>query len=102
MGKAPGNSEAVTSFDQKDARKLTCIELVEEVYPEVKLPVRYVLGRFALMPDDLARDVLERRLRLRFITHYRTDKKGRLVELDAGETEALLTRVRKRPKIGMY
>ena len=43
------------NFDQRDTTRLTCAELVDEVFPELALPVRYARGRFAILPDDLVR-----------------------------------------------
>lgn len=43
------------NFDLEDEDRLTCIEVMAEVFPEVKLPVRYTTGRYTYIPDDLAR-----------------------------------------------
>ena len=43
------------SFDYRDERRLTCAELVAEVFPELDIPVRYSNGRYAIIPDDLVR-----------------------------------------------
>lgn len=47
------------AFDLSDASRLTCAELIAEVFPEFRLPVRYASGRLAIIPDDIARRALD-------------------------------------------
>ncbi|MBO6716877.1 MAG: hypothetical protein JJ913_02850 [Rhizobiaceae bacterium] len=43
------------NFDFRDRSRLTCAELVAEVFPEFGIPVRFTRGRYAIIPDDIAR-----------------------------------------------
>jgi hypothetical protein len=43
------------NFDERDKTRLTCAELVAEVFPEFGIPVRFARGRYAIIPDDIAR-----------------------------------------------
>jgi hypothetical protein len=47
------------SFDLRDETRLTCAELVAEVFPEFGIPVRFARGRYAIIPDDIARIAVE-------------------------------------------
>ena len=43
------------NLDLNDKKRLTCVETVQAVFPELDLPVRFTAGRLALIPDDLVR-----------------------------------------------
>lgn len=43
------------NFDYRDETRLTCAELVAEVFPELGIPIRFTRGRYAIVPDDIAR-----------------------------------------------
>jgi hypothetical protein len=47
------------NFDVRDESRLTCAELVAEVFPEFDIPVRFARGRYAIIPDDVARIAVE-------------------------------------------
>ncbi|PCJ90978.1 MAG: hypothetical protein COA52_09300 [Hyphomicrobiales bacterium] len=57
------------SFDFNDKTRLTCIEVVAEVFPEFAIPTRYSTGRFALVPDDLAQLAVSSSSQLRIVEH---------------------------------
>lgn len=43
------------NFDVRDDTRLTCAELIALVFPELGIPVRFARGRYAIIPDDIAR-----------------------------------------------
>lgn len=47
------------NFDVRDETRLTCAELVAEIFPEFGIPVRFTRGRYAIIPDDIARLAVE-------------------------------------------
>jgi hypothetical protein len=47
------------NFNLRDGARLTCAELVAEVFPEFGIPVRFARGRYAIIPDDIARVAAE-------------------------------------------
>src|SRR5665811_231833 len=91
-----------TSFDVKDTSKLTCLELINSVYPQIDLPERYVLGRFAYIPDDLVRRTLEGKNRLRLVTHFWVDRKLGLQQSSSARTKGVLTDIRPKPRYAFY
>ena len=64
------------NFDLKDERRLTCIEVMAKVFPEVKLPVRYTTGRYTYIPDDLARMSTRPGNGVSFVAYITPDGKG--------------------------
>ncbi|MCB1460063.1 MAG: hypothetical protein KDJ48_12510 [Nitratireductor sp.] len=58
------------NFDYSDASRLTCMEVVKGVYPELDIPVRYTTGRYAIIPDDIVRRGLTPGSGLRAVAHY--------------------------------
>lgn len=80
------------NFDYGDKRRLTCLEVVDEVFPELDLPVRYTTGRFVLIPDDLARMAVNGANGLRFISYVRSNQNGGYIKGSAGEMASKLSR----------
>lgn len=64
------------NFDLKDERRLTCIEVLAKVYPELDLPVRYTTGRYTYIPDDLARMAAEPGNGVSLVAYITGDGKG--------------------------
>lgn len=83
------------AFDLSDTTRLTCAELIAEVFPELKLPVRYASGRLAIIPDDLARLALNRSPHLAFKRYIRAEAGGFAVG-SAGAVRSRLTSPRAR------
>ena len=65
------------NFDYKDKSRLTCMETIAAVFPEFKLPVRYTVGRYAIIPDDLVRMALRRRAGVNVVRHIVSDDRKR-------------------------
>ncbi|MEM7302085.1 MAG: YiiX/YebB-like N1pC/P60 family cysteine hydrolase [Pseudomonadota bacterium] len=57
------------NFDFEDKTRLTCMEVVADVFPEYRLPVRYTSGRYALVPDDLVWKAVARDHGLKLVAH---------------------------------
>ena len=91
-----------TSFDVKDTSKLTCLELLNYVYPEINLLERYVQGRYAYIPDDLVRSAVENKSRLRFVTHFWAERGHSLRQSSSSRTKAVLTDIRPKPRYAFY
>lgn len=85
------------AFDLSDATRLTCAELIAEVFPELKLPVRYASGRLAIIPDDIARLALSRSPHLAYKRYIRAEAGGFVVG-SAGDVRLRLTSPRTRQK----
>jgi hypothetical protein len=85
------------AFDLSDATRLTCAELIAEVFPELKLPVRYAAGRLAIIPDDLARIALNRSPHLALKRYIRAEAGGFAVSTVA-DVRSRLTSPRLRQK----
>lgn len=64
------------AFDLSDASRLTCAELIAEIFPELRIPVRYAAGRLAIIPDDIARRALEGSSHLSFRRYIRAEAGG--------------------------
>ncbi|MBX3576783.1 MAG: hypothetical protein KF723_06210 [Rhizobiaceae bacterium] len=68
------------TFDYSDTTKLTCAELIVDVFPELRVPVRYSTGRLAIIPDDLARRAFEGSRHLSFRRYFHADGRGGYAE----------------------
>jgi hypothetical protein len=79
------------TFDYEDTEKLTCAELIADVFPELRIPVRYSVGRLAIIPDDIARRALEGSRHLSPAIYIRADGRGRFVVGSAEEAAARLS-----------
>lgn len=79
------------TFDYSDTSKLTCAELIVDVFPELGVPVRYSLGRLAIIPDDLPRRAFEGSRHLSFRQYYYADGKGGYVKGTRAEALAKLS-----------
>ena len=85
------------SFDYGDPSRLTCAELIADVYPEYGIPIRYTTGRKSIIPDDLVRVALEGRTPLRFRDWIHGDGKGGFTRASASEVSDVLTRPKSPP-----
>jgi hypothetical protein len=85
------------AFDLSDASRLTCAELIAEVFPELKLPVRYASGRLAIIPDDIARQSFGRTPHLSFKRYIRAEPGGFALG-SAGDVRSRLTSPKARQK----
>lgn len=47
------------NFDLRDEARLSCAELVAAIFPEFGIPARFARGRYAMIPDDIARIAVE-------------------------------------------
>lgn len=83
------------AFDLSDASRLTCAELLAEVFPELKIPVRYASGRLAIIPDDIARRALAGSPHISFSRYIRAEAGGFAVGNPA-DLRARLTSPRSR------
>jgi hypothetical protein len=83
------------NFDASDRSRLTCVELVAEVFPEFALPVRYSLGRYAIVPDDLVRIAIDGSPHLSFRHHVSAPGRDGFATAGAAAAEARLTTPRE-------
>lgn len=80
------------SFDYSDTTRLTCAELVADVYPEYGIPVRYTTGRKSIIPDDLVRIGLDADSPLRFRGWIHGNGTRPFTPAGASEVRTVLTR----------
>ena len=80
-----------TNFDFNDESRLTCIEVIGKVFPQFELPIRYTTGRFALIPDDLARLALKDNPHIEFVEYIKSAPVKRFKKLPASDVHAVLT-----------
>lgn len=85
------------AFDLSDPTRLTCAELIAEVFPELKIPVRYASGRLAIIPDDIARLAFGRSSYLSFKRYIRAEAGGFVIG-SRGDARSRLTSPRLRQK----
>ncbi len=90
------------SFDARDPERLSCIELLSVLLPELELPERYAQGRYTIIPDDAARLSLEGKIPFRFVAHFHAEDGGPLQRASAAETLGLLTSPREKPRYAVY
>jgi len=64
------------NFDFEDKSKLTCMETVKELFPELNLPVRYTAGRYAIIPDDLVHLTQSNRPKIGIVEYLVSDGSG--------------------------
>ena len=91
-----------TNLDLDDRDRLTCAELVVEVFPSLVLPVRYSLGRRTLIPDDIVRLAAEGEAGFRLREAFATRPDGRYYRLRRGEVQKRLTTPARTPPFGYY
>lgn len=65
------------NFDYNDKSRLTCMETIAMVFPELGLPVRYTVGRYAIIPDDIVRIALDGSAGVRIVQHIVSDGRKR-------------------------
>lgn len=85
------------SFDYGDASKLTCAELIADVYPEYAIPIRYTTGRKSIIPDDLVWVGLNQRTPLRFQSWIHANASEAFTISGAQAIRAVLTRPKPKP-----
>lgn len=85
------------SFDYGDSSRLTCAELVADVYPEYGIPVRYTTGRKSIIPDDLVRIGLDAGSPLQFQSWIHGNGARPFALAGASDVRAVLTRPRPKP-----
>ena len=91
-----------TNLDFDDRDRLTCAELVMEVFPSLMLPVRYSLGRRTLIPDDIVRLAAEGEGGYRLLETFATTPDGRYFSLRRSEVQKRLTSPARKPPFGYY
>lgn len=79
------------NFDVRDETRLTCAELIAEVFPEFGIPVRFTRGRYAIVPDDIARLAVEGSPHLRVLRYVWPDSPDSYATGGAGDVESVLT-----------
>jgi hypothetical protein len=79
------------NFDERDESRLTCAELVAEVFPEFGIPVRFTRGRFAIIPDDIARLAVEGSRHLSVRRYIWPDSPETFATGGRSDVEAVLT-----------
>ena len=84
------------SFNIFDKSRLTCLELINDAYPNIDLPLRYTAGRYALIPDDLARTTLTNDSGMVWISHM-IEKGGQRLELTQTQSIARLSKSSPKP-----
>ncbi len=90
------------SFDYEDKSRLSCIEFVVAVFPQLKLPERYAQGRLAIVPDDAVRGAIDGTLPLQVVTHLAISDVGKVTRLPVGETSRRLTQPNEKPAYPIY
>lgn len=69
-----------TRFDHHyrldESERVFCTELIELGIPELRLPRRPSYGREVILPDDVAKQAISGKGRLRFVAYLRADRDG--------------------------
>jgi len=90
------------NFDYNDKSKLTCMETIAMVFPEMGLPVRYTIGRYAIIPDDIVRMALNGHAGVKIVQHVVSNGRKRH-RIQGPETlSAKIKSPSKRPKHAIF
>ena len=85
------------NFDYSDTSRLTCMEAVANAFPELRIPVRYTTGRYAIIPDDIVRRGLTPGSGLRVIAHFSGKGFDDHAVNDAGYVAGLISEPAPKP-----
>lgn len=90
------------NFDYNDKSRLTCMETIAMVFPELGLPVRYTVGRYAIIPDDIVRMALNGHAGVRIIQHVVSNGRKRHRIQGSENLGAKIKSPSKKPKHAIF
>jgi hypothetical protein len=87
------------NFDYADKSRLTCMEVVADVFPELGIPVRYSTGRFAIIPDDIVRRAISPGSGLGFVAYLKPQGPESFAVFGIGEASEALSEPSAKPAL---
>ncbi len=86
------------NFDLRNTSRLTCMEVIAEVFPELELPTRYTSGRYAIVPDDIVSRALQPNSGLRVYNYIIPKPRRKFALRDVFQLHAVVRKPSKPPR----